>query len=108
VVVDPDARVEETLENNNEAGKSIDIKTYADITPVGLEFLVNEVAVTTTPDTTEVTLRTTVQNIGETDAQNVKVQFFKGDPSAGGVQIGNTQTIAVIEALFGSGQAEVV
>jgi subtilase family serine protease len=107
-VVDPDGRVEETLENNNEAGKSIDIKTYADITPVGLEFLVNDVAVTTTPDTTEVTLRATVQNIGETDAQNVKVQFFNGDPSAGGVQIGSTQTIAVITALFGSGQAETV
>jgi subtilase family serine protease len=107
VIVDPDLLVEETNDLNNSAYNSIYIKEYADITPVGLEFLVNEIAVTTIPDTTTITLRATVQNMGETDAENVKVQFFDGDPSAGGIQIGDTQTIALIVANAGSGQAEV-
>jgi subtilase family serine protease len=108
VEVDTNTLVEETDDDNNDASNTIDIKTYADISPVGLEFLVGGNSVATTTDTSQVTLRATIQNTGQTDAKNVKVQFFDGDPSAGGVQLGSTQTIATIPALIGSGEAQVV
>lgn len=49
----------------------------------------------------------TVNNEGNQDAPNVKVQFFNGDPDSGGTQIGNNQTIATIVA-GGSGTANVI
>lgn len=104
VVIDPNTLVDETLENNNEAGNTVYIKQYADVTPVGLDFLVNEITQTSVPDTTMVTLRATVQNLGETNAQNVRVTFYDGL----GQQIGNTQIIPLIIALTGSQTAEVV
>jgi subtilase family serine protease len=92
VVIDPNTLVDETLEDNNEAGNTVYIKQYADIAAVGLDFLVNEISQTSVPDTTMVTLRATVENKGETEAQNVRVQFFDHV----GQQIGNTQIIPLI------------
>jgi subtilase family serine protease len=107
VQVDPNLLVDETLEDNNEAGNTVYIKQYADVTPVGLEFLVNDIAQTSVPDTTLVTLKATVQNLGETNAQNVRVTFYDGLPGIG-QQIGNTQIIPFILAISGSETAEVV
>jgi subtilase family serine protease/predicted amidophosphoribosyltransferase len=107
VEIDPNFLVDETLEDNNEAGNTVYIKEYADVTPVGLEFLVNEIAKISVPDTTLVTLRATVQNLGETNAQNVRVTFYDGPPGVG-QQIGPTQIIPFILAISGSETAEVV
>jgi len=43
-----------------------------------------------------ITINATVHNIGYSDANNVVVQFFNGDPDVDGVQIGNDQTIDVV------------
>jgi len=44
------------------------------------------------------TIFATIHNIGTTDASDVVVQFFDGDPTAGGVQIGSDQTISSVPA----------
>ena len=52
------------------------------------------------------TISATIHNIGTADASNTVVQFFDGDPNAGGVQIGSDQTISSIPA-GGTGSAQV-
>jgi parallel beta-helix repeat protein len=52
------------------------------------------------------TVSATVHNIGTADASNIIVQFFDGDPNAGGVQIGSDQIISRIPA-GGVGTAQV-
>jgi len=42
------------------------------------------------------TISATIHNIGTADASNIIVQFFDGDPDAGGTQIGTDQTISGI------------
>lgn len=102
ISVDRFDTIDETIEVvNNQASKTYDIKTYPDITPVGIDF--SESPVT---DETEVTITAYVNNDGETDAPNVVVQFFDGDPS-NNIQIGTSQKIALIEA-GDSGEASVV
>jgi uncharacterized protein YkwD len=44
----------------------------------------------------QVTITTTVHNLGDTDAYPVEVNFFDGDPDSGGVQLGETQEISHI------------
>jgi hypothetical protein len=44
------------------------------------------------------TISATIHNIGTADASIVTVQFFDGDPDAGGIQIGDNQTIILIPA----------
>ena len=53
-----------------------------------------------------VTISATIHSIGTADASNVVVQFFDGNPDAGGVQIGSDQTIPYIPA-GGTGSAQV-
>ena len=108
VIVDRTNNVEETNDTNNTGSMDIYLKRYPDITPVGLDFYVAGSPVSSVTDTTLVTMRATVQNIGETVAKNVKVQFFEGDPDLGYSQIGSTQTISQLDANGGTGQAEVV
>ena len=52
-----------------------------------------------TASVTEIaSLEATIHNIGTADASNVTVQFFDGEPGAGGIQIGDNQTITSIPA----------
>jgi parallel beta-helix repeat protein len=46
----------------------------------------------------QVVLGATIHNIGGIDANNIIIQFYEGDPGAGGVQIGPDQTISNIPA----------
>ena len=64
------------------------------------------VALNVTGKETISTISATIHNIGVTDASDVLVQFFDGDPDAGGIQIGSDQTISSIPA-EGTGNAQV-
>lgn len=46
----------------------------------------------------EVTVSTTIFNIGKLDAENVKVEFFNRDPRLGGTPLGTVQTIPLVPA----------
>ena len=52
------------------------------------------------------TISATIHNIGTADASNIVVQFFDGDPDAGGTQIGTDQIITSI-AHISTGTAQV-
>ena len=54
-----------------------------------------------------VTITATIHNEGNADANDVVVQFFDGDPDAGGTQIGDDQTIDSIGGNGGTGTAQV-
>jgi hypothetical protein len=43
-----------------------------------------------------ITIYANIYNIGGSPASNVKVQFWRGDPSSGGTQVDGNQTIAVL------------
>jgi hypothetical protein len=58
-------------------------------------------------DGTEVEINAIVQNLGETDAENVVVQFYDGDPDLGGSQIEPSQIIPFIPAISGSEQTNI-
>lgn len=45
-----------------------------------------------------ITITASIKNIGPASAQNVLVKLYNGNPGAGGIQIGNTQTISGIDA----------
>jgi WD40 repeat protein len=107
VIVDSNDLVAEQNESNNEASNSIYIKKYPDITPIGVDFKVDGTPVTSVLDGTFVNITVTVQNIGETHAEIVIVQFFDGDPDLGGTQIGSSQLISIIGAYGGVGEANV-
>jgi hypothetical protein len=56
-----------------------------------------------------ITLTAEVVNLGRQPASDVEVQFWNGDPAAGGVPIGGAQTISSIPARYeGSGMAGVI
>ena len=65
-----------------------------------------DLTLATAPVTNFAALNATIHNIGGTDASGVVVQFFDGDSTASGIQIGNDQTIASISA-GGTESAEV-
>jgi subtilase family serine protease len=97
VLVDPEDKVEETNDDNNTAVKTIDIKPYADVRPIGIAFSVGGIPVTSVADNSLVTITATVDNVGGTDATLVSVQFFDGDPDLGASSIGAAQTISKID-----------
>jgi subtilase family serine protease len=66
-----------------------------------------DLVLATEPVTEPATLKATVHNIGPLEASDIVVQFFDGDPNAGGTQISRDQTIASILA-GGIGHAEVL
>jgi subtilase family serine protease len=111
IVVDPPpggpGLVEETNEDNNTASILIYIKEYPDVTPVGIAFLVNDLPVTSVSDTTLVTIEATVENEGETNAVNVVVEFFDGNPDIGADLIGSKE-IPLIIATVGTQVVSVV
>ncbi|UCE37265.1 MAG: hypothetical protein JSW00_17605 [Thermoplasmata archaeon] len=96
IVIDPNNLVKE-IDEDNWANATINIKKYADIAPIGINFWVEGIPVTSVTDGAQVTIIASVDNIGETNASNVVVQFYDGDPNAGGVQIGTDQIISNIE-----------
>ena len=54
-----------------------------------------------------VTITATIHNEGNADANDVTVQFFDGDPDAGGTQVEDDQTIDLISANGGTGIAQI-
>ena len=54
-----------------------------------------------------ITITATIHNEGNADANDVTVQFFDGDPDAGGTQIGDDQTIDSIGGNGGTGTSQV-
>ena len=52
------------------------------------------------------TISATIHNIGVTDASDVRVQFFDGNPDVGGIRIGSDRIISSIPA-EGTGNAQV-
>jgi hypothetical protein len=52
-----------------------------------------------------ITITATIHNEGPAGAENVLVQFYNGDPSAGGVLIGETKITSI--PAYGSSQASI-
>lgn len=93
VVVDPNNAVAEDFETNNRISKRFGVLSdTADIWPVELEFS----NYAPRPNTT-VAINAIIQNKGVTEAENVPVDFFLGDPDAGGSLIGTD----IIDILHG-------
>lgn len=62
---------------------------------------------TSATDASQVPLKATIHNSGKTDAQNVLVRFYDGNPSQDGVQIGQDVILPIVTA-NGSATAQVL
>ncbi len=94
VVVDPEDDIVEAIESNNSANKNVHVSLPPDlyIDADGIQF--NPAA----PDVNDnVSIATTVKNLGEVNAVNVPIHIYRGNPDSGGTQIFNT-TIGPIAA----------
>ena len=57
----------------------------------------NITASNTTPvENQTIVINATIFNLGQINATNITVQFWRGDPDAGGTQLGANQTVAVL------------
>ncbi|MCK5560358.1 MAG: hypothetical protein KAJ51_07175, partial [Thermoplasmata archaeon] len=96
ISADPDNIIGETNENNNNGTISIDIRsppTYADLIVTSIQSTPAKPATNT-----KVKLNATILNIGKNNAGTpFVVQFFDGDPEAGGELIDEEQTIDYLE-----------
>ncbi len=94
VVVDPDDVIEELDETNNVYSQSFKVRVKrVELSPSGI--WVNP---SPPPAECDNRLSAWVHNQGELPALHVAVDFYDGDPGAGGVQIGTTQVITRIGA----------
>ncbi|MBM4136118.1 MAG: hypothetical protein FJ241_04720 [Nitrospira sp.] len=86
VKTDPSNSIDELNETDNIAFKNFTSATLPDLS-------ITSDDITFTPQVPitgqSVTITATVRNIGETGAGNVTIDFYDGDPSAGGILIGN-------------------
>jgi|GEM_PF-5273005 len=94
VKIDPSNTILEANELNNEGSKLL---------RVGPDLVVDSTDITITmpnpiPIGSTTPITATIRNIGTWNAQNVVVQFYDGDPVAGGVKIDGDQIIASIPA----------
>ncbi len=96
VHVDPLNAFSETSEANNQASATLSVPSSTDANlRVTHQELVVAAPVLQGGSTT---LQIPVHNTGVADAASVEVAFYLGVPGAGGVQIGATQTVALIAA----------
>ena len=90
VVIDPLNRVAEGIETNNQASTSVTIKTRADLTVNNLDQPEADLAVTQAGK-----INISLDNIGQSDASASIVALYDGNPSSGGVLIGQQSVAAV-------------
>ena len=92
-VVDPANDVAETDETNNSAVKAIST-TLPDLT-----LSAEDISLSANPALSgmDIMLSAKVHNEGAIAANDVQVEFFKGNPSSGGTKIGVTQVIPSVE-----------
>lgn len=64
-----------------------------DISVLNITFKKGSLAVTSAGVDDTITIYASIKNIGSTNASNIEVMFYNGDPSAGGIQIGTMQKI---------------
>ncbi len=99
VVVDGTDIVEETNDTNNTAMKILQVGTSI---VENIDLLITPEDITFSPayptDGDMLTIRTAINNIGNTEAANVMVRFYLGNPDSGGIQIGSDINISLISA----------
>lgn len=94
VVVNPLNTVEELNNSNDKASKNLTTATLPDLSISSADISFNP----SLPHAGEsVNIAVSVRNIGETSASNIAVDFYDGDPNAGGTAIG-TSIISSISA----------
>ncbi len=95
-VVDAANSISECRKDDNQTSADFTIQVeYADLT-IGLE----DITLPAGPYTAgiPVTITANVKNIGTLSASNIAVRLYYGNPSAGGIQVGNDQVIPSINA----------
>jgi subtilase family serine protease len=89
VIVDPDDKIPESNEKNNRVEKALAFPGER-----GIDLAVNSFGISVTPFPAvmgqKVQLEAMIYNIGQLDAAQVLVSFFRGDPLQGGETIGST------------------
>lgn len=99
VVIDPDNQIQESNETNNRIETELKLPGSA-----GTDLATNTFALSITPFPAvkgqSVQIAAQVYNVGQNDASNVLVSFFRGDPKQGGETLG-TVTLPQV----GKGQA---
>ncbi len=87
VKIDPSNVIDELNETDNTASKNLASATLPDLS-------ITSADITFSPPTPmpadAVIITATVRNLGETGATNVTVDLYDGDPSGGGILVGNT------------------
>lgn len=100
VVVDPENQIQETNEQNNVASATLS-SDFPDLTLAEQDIRFSQQL----PDQWyRINIYATVHNAGYSPASNINVEFYEGDPAAGGTKIGNTK---VINSLAAQAQTEV-
>ena len=104
LLLDPDDTLLETNEQNNQAYKTIDI--YALASDPDLSVAASCITLTPSDPTEgeEVLIEAVVHNLGGSEATDILVRFFDGNPDEPDNQIGEEQTISFLS----SGESEVV
>jgi hypothetical protein len=94
VQLDRSNRIPDSNRENNIASKKLHVRTKAN-----LDIIKPDIIKSPDVDTSRrVTLITTVKNIGETDAENVIVQFYDGEDKETRISIGDETLIPVLKA----------
>ena len=91
VVADPNNKIKEDKEDNNKATKDIEIAPVVDKP----DLLISNLAAQKTD--TQIKIIAEISNNGLVSATNILVRFYDGDPTKGGVQIGE-KTIPTLDS----------
>ncbi|MEW6054879.1 MAG: CARDB domain-containing protein [Nitrospirota bacterium] len=96
ITADKENTIQETNETNNTSFRTLLVGSgYIDLSIAKSDIIFSP---SNPVEDDIVTITVTVHNEGELEATNVLVQCYRGDPDAGGVQIGTDMTIPAISA----------
>ena len=95
-VVDPQDDIAESDEGNNRISAVVEM--VVDLLPLEVQA---DLSAATWGQTDTITLMAEVGNLGYQPAQAVGVQFWNGEPDAGGTPIGPTRVISTVPGLYG-------
>jgi subtilase family serine protease/prenyltransferase beta subunit len=93
VVVNPLSSIDELNTNNDKASKNLTAATLPNLSITSADISFNPALPCTG---LSVVMTANVRNDGETDAANVSVDFYDGDPAAGGMIIGGAVVSTIV------------
>jgi subtilase family serine protease len=90
LVIDPADTVLEQSETNNSSSNLLTVLTIPDLSIAFAEGVLDPAQAFSDE---KITLRIPVHNLGQSSAEQVEVAFYDGDPTQGGVKLGESYTI---------------